>query len=176
MNNLLAHVGLQLPLEPVGVQLVYFQPDDLAAYSSENMPVFITHLRGNKSDWVYGIPSLNGSGLKVAFHDGVHVKDVADMDYTPKDEIVERVRQFNRRYIPGADVPAKATRICLYTMTPDENFVIDHHPEHKHIVIASPCSGHGFKFTTLIGKMLTELAFDGTTHYGTSLFGINRFL
>ena len=61
-------------------------------------------------------------------------------------------------------------------MTPDEHFVIDHHPQHKHIVIASPCSGHGFKFTTLIGKMLTELAFDGTTNYDSSLFGLARYL
>ena len=176
MNNLLAHLDVQLPLVPVGVQLAYFQPNNLSPYTSDHMPVFITHLRGDKADWVYGIPSLNGSGLKVAFHNGQHVLKVEDIDYTPHDEVIERLRHYNRRYLPGADVSAKSTRICLYTMTPDEHFVIDHHPQHKHIVIASPCSGHGFKFTTLIGKMLTELAFDGTTQYDTSLFGLARYL
>lgn len=176
MNDLLAHIDLQLPLIPEGIQLAYFDPVPAAPYSAAQMPVFITHLRGDKADWVYGIPSINNSGLKVALHTGQRVQHVSDINYTPDEIVIERVRRYICRYLPGADAPLKSTRICLYTLTPDGNFVIDTHPQHSHIVIASPCSGHGFKFSTLIGKMLTELALDGTTPHDTSLFKMSRFI
>jgi len=176
MNHLLAHLNIQLPLEPMGVQLAYFENSTEEQFSAPHMPVFITHLRGDKSSWVYGIPSIYDSGLKVAFHTGQRVRQVDDIDYTPKEETIHQLRQFIRQYLPKADLPLKSTRICLYTMTPDEHFIVDQHPLHPHVVIASPCSGHGFKFGTLIGRMLADLALAGHTAYDTSLFQIGRFL
>ncbi|XWX04991.1 N-methyl-L-tryptophan oxidase [Aggregatilineales bacterium SYSU G02658] len=176
MNELLAHVDLTLPLEPMGVQLAYFAPQAMEQFSAEQMPVFITHLRGDKADWVYGIPSIHDSGLKVALHTGQRVQRVAEIDYTPKDETIDHIRRFIRQYLPEADAPVKNTRICLYTMTPDEHFIVDTHPAHPNVVIASPCSGHGFKFSTLIGRMLADLALLGSTAYDTSLFKVSRFL
>jgi sarcosine oxidase len=176
MNDLLAHVDLALPLEPMGVQLAYFAPAASEQFSAEQMPIFITHLRGDKADWVYGIPSVFDSGLKVALHTGQRVQHVSEIDYTPKDETITHIRRFIRQYLPEADAPLKSTRICLYTMTPDEHFIVDTHPAHRQVVIASPCSGHGFKFSTLIGKMLADLALSGSTPYDTSLFRVSRFL
>lgn len=175
MNELLRMLDMELPLEPMGVQLVYFSPTDMSRFSAENMPIFITHLRGNKSDWVYGIPNVNNSGLKVAFHTGQRTQRVSEIDYTPKEDVIERLRAFMRRYLPEGDAPVKSTRICLYTMTPDEHFIIDKHPAYPQVVIASPCSGHGFKFSTLIGRMLADLATTGSTPYDTSLFKLDRF-
>lgn len=176
MNDLLAHLDLTLPLEPVGVQLAYFAPAQLERFSAGQMPVFITHLHGDKADWVYGIPNVNDSGLKVAFHTGQRVHNVREIDYTPKEAVVERLRAFMRRYLPEGDAPLQSTRICLYTMTPDEHFIVDHHPAYSQVVIASPCSGHGFKFSTLIGRMLVDLALHGSTPFDTSLFKVSRFL
>ena len=64
---------------------------------------------------------------------------------------------------------------CLYTVAPDGHFVIDRHPDHDNVVIASPCSGHGFKYTTAIGPLLAELAFTGHTTLPIDSFSIARF-
>jgi sarcosine oxidase len=89
--------------------------------------------------------------------------------------IIEQIRSFSHKYLPAADITPSFTRICLYTMTPDENFLIDVHPEHAHIMFASPCSGHGFKFSALVGSILTDLALKGSTEHDISLFRANRF-
>ena len=69
----------------------------------------------------------------------------------------------------------KTARVCLYTLTPDDNWVIDKHPEYQHIVFAGGCSGHAFKFSTIIGKILTDLALTGETPHDISLFKATRF-
>jgi sarcosine oxidase len=66
-------------------------------------------------------------------------------------------------------------RTCIYTKTPDEDFVIDLSPTNPRIVIASPCSGHGYKFASVIGEVLADLAIDRRTRHDISRFGIGRF-
>ena len=60
-------------------------------------------------------------------------------------------------------------------MTPDEHFIIDQHPAHPHIVVSASCSGHAFKFSTLLGSILTDLAFDGSTPHDIDFFRMSRF-
>ena len=82
-----------------------------------------------------------------------------------------------RAHIPGlADAPLKESRICLYTQTPDECFILDKHPEHNHVVFGAGFSGHGFKFSTIIGKMLADVLLDGATDHNDRLFKVDRFL
>jgi sarcosine oxidase len=77
--------------------------------------------------------------------------------------------------IPGlSDVCGEAVS-CLYTMTPDSHFVIDFHPESNRIVVASPCSGHGFKHSAAIGEVLSELVNDGKSKIDISSFSMKRF-
>jgi len=64
---------------------------------------------------------------------------------------------------------------CLYTATPDSNFVVDFHPEHPQIIIASPCSGHGFKHSAAVGEVLAKLILAGKSKIDISNFGFNRF-
>jgi len=64
---------------------------------------------------------------------------------------------------------------CKYTLTPDHHFVIGNHPDHANVVIASPCSGHGYKFASVIGEILADLAVDGATRHPIGLFSPNRF-
>ena len=67
------------------------------------------------------------------------------------------------------------TVTCRYTLTPDHHFVIGHHPDHANVVVASPCSGHGYKFASVIGEILADLAIDGMTRRPIELFAPERF-
>ena len=125
---------------------------------------------------VYGIPSHAGSGFKAAFHGGPAFAHPDDIDRAPDESNIESLRPFLRAHIPGvAEASLRESRVCLYTQTPDEHFVVDRHPEHAHVAIGAGFSGHGFKFSTMIGKMLTDIALDGGTPHNDSLFKIARF-
>lgn len=178
-GRLLADVGVNLPLQPLRCQVAYFNPQDEhpMQYDSSQMPVYIWHRHQNINEAMYGLPSLNGSGVKAAFHTGQKVAHPSEVNYTPDEATVSAIRETLRPHLPrvmAGDVVA--TYICLYTMTPDEDFIIDHHPNHRHVVIGAGFSGHGFKFSTLIGKMLSDLVLHGDTPHDTSLFKLRRFL
>ena len=85
------------------------------------------------------------------------------------------LREAVDRFVPKASGPLASTTTCLYTVAPDGHFVIDRHPEHANVVIASPCSGHGFKFAAAIGPLLAELATLGTARFDIDAFRLQRF-
>ena len=85
------------------------------------------------------------------------------------------MRDFLDAYLPAAAGPLRDMRTCIYTKTPDEDFVIDLSPADPRIVIASPCSGHGYKFASVIGEVLADLAIEGRTRHDISRFAIGRF-
>ncbi|HHP7243497.1 MAG TPA: N-methyl-L-tryptophan oxidase [Elainellaceae cyanobacterium] len=176
-KELLAQQGIHLPLKIMPCQLGFYQPDNPADFKPGTIPVFFAHMNGEYGEMPYGIPHEDDSiGFKITtFYGWQTVDHPSEIDYTPSDEWVERIRDFARHYIPRAAGPTVSTRRCLYTLTPDKHFVVDRHPNFPQIVIGAGFSGHGFKFTTLIGKMLSELAIDGTTAYDTSLFKLSRF-
>ena len=133
----------------------------------EHCPIQLWQLDDGR--FAYSFPDL-GSGVKVAcHHEGISgspdtlVRDVSE------DE-VEAIRPFLRRYLPDADGAFRSAAACLYTNTPDEHFWIDRHPLHANVLIASPCSGHGFKFASVIGEVLADLAM-----HGTAAFDLSRF-
>lgn len=175
-KQLLAQQGIKLSLEIMPCQLGFFEPDKPAEYEPGRFPVFFAHMNGDYGEMPYGIPSNNGSGLKVTtFYGWDTVSSPAQVDYTPDEDWVERMRGFMAQYLPGANGPLVSTRRCLYTMSPDKDFIIDRHREHPHVVFGAGFSGHGFKFTTLVGKILADLALVGDTEYDISLFGVERF-
>ena len=106
---------------------------------------------------------LLGMGVKAARHWGLETdpdvkNEVIEPDYT------EQVRSFLVETIPGlGDAPIDRTEVCLYTVTDDENFRVGLLPGRPDVVVASPCSGHGFKFSCLIGRVLADLATAGET-------------
>lgn len=173
MKTVLANLGLNVPLDPERCQEIYFNTENSENYTSDHFPAFIAHLKDRYGQMPYGIASHQDSGLKVAFHGGKRVTH--PVDYTPDQAEVERAQQFTKRHLPDATT-LRSTRICLYTMTPDEHFLIDKHPAYPHIVFAGGCSGHAFKFSNLIGSILTDLALNGTTKHNLSLFSVSRFL
>jgi sarcosine oxidase len=87
----------------------------------------------------------------------------------------ERVlRSFAERYFPDGCGPTVDLQVCMFTNTPDDHFVMDLHPEYPQVSFASPCSGHGFKFASVIGEIMADLAEKGMTRHDISMFRLNR--
>lgn len=175
---------LDLPLQPLRCQEAQFSTDD-PQYHSPNMPVFIYHRAVGDfaardpyaaATSMYGLPNHDGSGVKAAFHAGTPFDHPSEISYTPDMAVVDKIRAEIGETLPLVrHAPLSLTRICLYTMTPDEHFIIDRHPTYPQVTIGAGFSGHGFKFSTGIGKILTDLALDGTTPHDISLFRVGRF-
>ena len=85
------------------------------------------------------------------------------------------LRAFSAHYFPGGNGATMALRDCMFTNTPDEHFIIDYHPAHPEVVLASPCSGHGYKFCSVVGEILADLATDKAPGFDISLLRIDRF-
>ena len=133
----------------------------------ERCPVHLWQFDGRH--FFYGFPDL-GKGVKVAFHHGGEITTVDSVRRQVEASEVEEIRTSLRRFVPTADGTPLATTVCLYTNTPDEHFLIDRHPAHPQVLIASACSGHGFKFSPVIGEILADLAQDKRPRFDLNLF------
>jgi len=91
----------------------------------------------------------------------------------PRDEIM--LREFASRYFPDATGPTLTLAACMFTNTPDGHFIIDQHPNLPQVFYASPCSGHGYKFASVIGEIMADLGERGDTRWDISLFRADRF-
>ena len=155
--------------------LFWFEPKTAPEhFYPERCPIHLWQIGGDEGRrFFYGFPDL-GEGMKIAWHhDGSNVSpDFVSRDVAPAE--VESMRGLLRRYLPQADGRFRSAAVCLYTNTPDEHFWIDRHPAHPQVIIASPCSGHGFKFASAVGEILTDLAIHGKSHFDLGLFG-NRW-
>lgn len=146
-------VGLARRLTPVRQTVGYFDVPGAADF-----PVWAW--RG-REDFYYGLPAFQRAGLKAANHRVSGTPD--DPDGAPDTPDVSDVRAFLAEQLAVPVGPTLATERCFYTNTDDEDFVLDHHPESRAIVVGAGMSGHGFKFGPLTGRILAELALDGRT-------------
>ena len=152
--------------------MAWFDPARPADVTPGRFPVFLLETPG---DAVYGFPDFAGTGVKAASHIEGRVlpkASAARQDADPSD--ARQVLDVLEPYIPAAAGPVRAMQTCIYTRTPDQDFVIDTLPGHPQIVLASPCSGHGFKFSILIGQILADLATKGATSHDISRFSLAR--
>jgi sarcosine oxidase len=128
----------------------------------------------------YGFPSRNwGAGdpatFKLAEHTGGDlVEDPAAVDRSQRPADLEKISGFLRRHIPGAGAEPTAHGVCLYTMTADHHFLVDRHPRFSRVVVGAGFSGHGFKFTPVIGQVLSDLALQGSTALPIDFLGWQR--
>lgn len=153
---------LDVPLTPTRQQVLYFRPSNPLPYSPGRFPVFI-YKGAEDLDAYYGMPEFLGMGVKVARHGGPEL-DPDFNDPEVGDEYREVVRHFLRKHIPSvAEVPIDRTEVCIYTVAPEEAFRVAPLADCPKAIIASPCSGHGFKFSCLIGSVLADLATLGQT-------------
>jgi sarcosine oxidase len=164
---------LALPLRPTRQVLSWMMPRDREPFIAGRTPVFLLESRYGIH---YGIPFAGEASVKLAKHH--HADRTVDPD-TLDDSVgfddIALIRRAIAEFVPAADGRLVATKTCLYTMTPDGDFILDHHPDCADILIASPCSGHGFKFAAVIGEVLADLVVQGTSAHDLSRFGIGRF-
>jgi sarcosine oxidase len=145
-----------------------------AMFTPGALPVFILEV---EEGLFYGFPEYGIPGLKIGrMHHRRQVVDPDDPDRSliePEDEPV--LRDALSRYLPQANGPALSLKTCMFTNTPDEHFIIDTLPGSPDVTVVSPCSGHGFKFASVIGEIAADLALDGATDHDIEMFRIDRF-
>ncbi len=136
-------------------------------------PVFIVQ---TESGYFYGFPTLDGTSMKIAEHTGGEVvPDPSRVDRALSGADIERVAEFASAFLPGVHAEVLRHAVCLYTMTPDEHFILDRHPRHDNVFIAAGFSGHGFKFAPVVGSILADLAVNGRTDAAIGFLGLQRF-
>ena len=136
-------------------------------FTAARCPIHLWQFDGDR--FFYGFPDL-GRGVKVAFHHGGDATTVEDVRREVAPEEVETIRAALRRFVPDADGPLRASVVCVYTNAPDEHFWIDRHPHCDQVLIASPCSGHGFKFAPVIGEILADMVQHKPPRFDLQLF------
>lgn len=168
-NQALLPFGLHLPLRITQEQVTYFaspRPDD---FRPERFPVWI---------WMddpcyYGFPTFGEAGPKVGQDAGGEETSANTRTFERDEAAFDRVVRFLERRLPSAVGPAIYTRTCLYTLTPDRDFVLDLLPERRDVAVAIG-GGHGYKFASVIGRILADLAVDGRTDHDLTPFRIDR--
>ena len=166
VSHLFPNVPLPFQIER---QLLFWfdAQENQSLFTPDRCPIHIWQF--DNSRFFYGFPDT-GDGVKVArHHDGAVTSPETVCREVAPDE-VEDMRTVVRRFLPDADGPLRSSTVCMYTNTPDGHFWIDRHPSHSQVFIVSPCSGHGFKFSAVIGEILAKLANDEETGLDLSLF------
>jgi sarcosine oxidase len=159
---------LRLPLTIERQVLYWFEPrTDAASFDAARCPIHLWEQEPGQ--FFYGFPDL-GEGVKVGRHHAGEQTDPERMRRDVSDAEVLAMRELVRRFLPDADGTLRSAAVCAYTNTLDEHFWIDWHPGHANVLIASPCSGHGFKFSSVIGEVLAQLLDDGHSRFDLSLF------
>ena len=156
-------------LEVRRVPLFWFEPptehEALAA-----LPVYIVD--SGRAHGCYGFPYLADQGLKVATHGAGTRYDPDTVERETTADDVAPVERFLAEHFPAGQGALRSTTVCMYTVTPDEHFVID---AEDRVVYASACSGHGFKFASVIGEVLADLATTGRTAHEIGFLSRRRF-
>ena len=175
-----AWVKRLLPLFPVPLrttrqQVLYMRAADQSPFGIGRFPVFIFKGAG-ADDSFYGMPEFQGLGVKVARHGGPELDPEID-DRSIGEDYKLVVRSFLRDHLPVlAEAPIAFTEVCLYTVAPDDQFQVDFLPGRPDVIVASPCSGHGFKFSCFIGRVLADMAISGRSDMPVEIWRIAKAL
>jgi sarcosine oxidase len=169
-TKLLADIGA--PLRVMRQVLTWFDAGGRPEFRRDRFPVFIAEVPGGS---FYGLPAIDHFGLKVARHYNAPELLTPDgVNWSTGPDDVAPVRAFLDAYVPGVGAHTKS-QACMYTVTPDHHFVIDLHPRLSRVSVACGFSGHGFKFASVAGEILADLAESGRTPHDISLFSAKRF-
>jgi sarcosine oxidase len=171
MGSLVQDLGLPLAVERQAVH--WLEPREPAdTLSPDRCPVYLVEYEPGHL-W-YGFPRFE-RGVKVALHHDGRPTDPGVVAPVAPEE-VERMQRLVDRMIPAANGRLLASATCVYTNTPDHHFVVDHHPDHRSVVVASPCSGHGFKFASALGGVIADIVTGDEPAFDLAPFRIDRFV
>ena len=168
-NQVLGRLGVRFPLEVTLEQVVYLKPADPHLFAPSRFPIWI---------WMdepsfYGFPIFGEPAVKIAWDRCEIVTDPDNRSFGPRADVTDRVRHFAGRHLPAAAGEVHLAKTCLYTLTPDRDFVVDRVPGTENVYTAVG-AGHAFKFASLLGRILTDLALDGRTSHDISPFAADR--
>jgi len=153
--------------------LLWTQPLRPELFTPDAFPIF--NMEAPEGHY-YGFPAYGVPGFKIGkYHHRYERVDPDDMDRDCHAEDEAVLREAIRNYFPDAGGPALAMKTCLFTNSPDEHFILDHHPEHAEVSMAAGFSGHGFKFCSVVGEIMAQLALDGGSQHDIEMFGLGRF-
>ncbi len=167
--DLLSRLGVHLPLEVTLEQVVYLEASDPLSFHPSRFPIWI---------WMdepsfYGFPIFGEPAVKIAWDRCEISTDPENRSFEPRADVTDAVLGFAGRHLPAAVGPVRLAKTCLYTLTPDRDFVVDRVPGTQNIFTAVG-AGHAFKFASLIGKVLTDLALDGETSHDITALAADR--
>ncbi len=159
---------------PVRQVLAWLQPTRPEYFRPSNFPVFNLLVDEGR---FYGFPVFGVPGFKFGkYHHLEEDTDPEELDREVHDYDEELLRNFAEQYFPDGAGPTMDLQTCMFTNTEDKHFVIDAHPEYEQVSFASPCSGHGFKFASVVGEILADLAENGITRHDIGLFSFDRLV
>ncbi len=168
-NNLLGGLGITWPLTVTQEQVTYFATPYLREFAPDRFPIWIWRA----PEEFYGFPIYGEVATKAGQDVGGEEVTAETRTFEPDPLTRERLIRFLDAHIPRFLGPELMTKTCLYTMPPDRNFVIDAVPGHPRITVAADAA-HAFKFATLFGRILSQLALDGWTEYPIAPFRADR--
>ena len=164
--------ALDLPLSGRRITVVHFDAADPSLYDASSMSVYFW---ATPEGIFAGFPHFDGEGVKIMRHDTGEICTPETARRTISRADVAEVAAFADKYMPYANGRVRKALIGLYTMTPDNHFVIDRHPGFRNLVYATGCSGHGFKFAPVVGEILADMVVDGRTRHAIDFLGADRF-
>jgi sarcosine oxidase len=152
--------------------ILWFGTEDEAAFRRDRFPIFLADVPAGP---FYGLPAIDGRGLKVARHYGApELGGPEQVERAVRAADERPVRDFLTAHIPAAAGPLRYAQSCIYTLTPDRHFLIDLHPDHPNVAVAGGFSGHGFKFSAVVGEVLADLVETGRTSWLIDMFRFSR--
>jgi sarcosine oxidase len=162
--------GLAVPERQV---LSWFQPKNPSLFQPETFPVWNLSVPEGR---FYGLPVYDVPGIKLGkYHHRDEQINPDDWHRDPEPEDERLLRQFTENYFPEGAGPTMRLATCLFTNSPDEHFILDTLPDYPQVAVGAGFSGHGFKFASVIGEVLADLAADGDTDHPIGMFQLNRF-
>jgi sarcosine oxidase len=157
----------ELPVTIERQALVWFEPSDPQLFKPDRCPIFLCEYEPHR--YFYGFPDL-GTGVKLAVHhEGQPIDPNSANREVPAEEIIS-LYDVVHPFFPKLSHRAVSATACLYTNMPDEHFLIDWHPSHASVLVCSPCSGHGFKFSAAIGEIVADLILQGSSRFDLEPF------
>lgn len=164
---------LNLPLTVERQVLSWFPAEDPRLFGLDRCPIFVYQEREGL-EW-YGFPSLDGRTVKAAVHHHGHEADPDGIDREVHPEDVAQISRFVGERLGGIDPRPERARVCMYTNTPDEDFLLGPAPGRPGLILLGGFSGHGFKFAPVVGEIAADLATEGETLHPIGAFSPARF-
>ena len=153
--------------------LAWLEPRREWLFTPDRFPVFNLIVDEGK---YYGFPVYGIPGFKFGrFHHLEEVVDPDEIDRSPNERDEAMLRQFAEKYFPDGAGATSSMKACMFTNSPDEHFIIDRLADAPQVVVGAGFSGHGFKFSSVVGEILADLALEGGTRHDIGMFGMGRF-